>query len=79
MAQPNRNSFCIFPTTASEIGSEIAILNDKKAVGPNSIPIKVLKLLKGILSKPLEIIFNASFSTGIVPDSIKIARVIPVF
>ena len=79
MAQSNRNSFCIFPTTASEIESEIAILNDKKAVRPNSIPIKVLKLLKGILSKPLEIIFNVSFSTGIVPDSIKIARVIPVF
>ena len=79
MAQSNCNRFCIFPTTASEIESEIAILNDKKAVGPNSIPIKVLKLLKGILSKPLEIIFNVSFSTGIVPDSIKIARVIPVF
>jgi hypothetical protein len=48
-------------------------------VGPNSIPIKVLKLLQHVLSKPLEILFNASFATGIVPQSFKIARIIPVF
>ena len=30
-------------------------------------------------TKPLEIIFNASFSTGIVPDLFKIALVTPIF
>jgi hypothetical protein len=48
-------------------------------VGPNSIPIKVLKLLQHVLSKPLDILFNASFATGIEPQSFKIARIIPVF
>ena len=31
------------------------------------------------LAKPLEILFNCSFSTGVVPKSFKIARVIPIF
>jgi len=38
----------------------------------------ILKLLKTVLSKPLEIIFNTSFSTGIVPTDIKLANIIPV-
>ena len=75
----NSESFYLFPTTASEIEREISYLNTSKTVCPNSIPIKVLKLLQHVLSKPLEILFNASLATGIVPQSFKIARIIPVF
>ena len=32
-----------------------------------------------MISKPLEIIFNASFARGIVPDKFKIVRVLPMF
>ena len=32
-----------------------------------------------VVSRPLEAIFNLSFFTGIVPSSLKIAKVIPVF
>ena len=32
-----------------------------------------------MISKPLEIVFNSSFETGIVPDKFKIARVFPIF
>ena len=58
------NSFFISPVTAGEIEIEIANLNLSKSVGPFSIPLYVLKLLKGAISKPLEILFNASFTTG---------------
>jgi hypothetical protein len=75
----NSESFYLFPTTPSEIEREISYLKTSKTVGPNSIPIKVLKLLQHVLSKPLEILFNASFATGIAPQSFKIARIIPVF
>ena len=40
---------------------------------------KILKLLEGLISKPLVTIFNLSLSTGVVPDSFKIASVIPVY
>jgi hypothetical protein len=49
-----------------------------KATGPFSIPINILRMLKNIISKPLELIFNLSFSLGIVPQSFTLANVIPV-
>ena len=45
----------------------------KKATGPYSIPSNILKLLKTVISKPLETIFNVSFATGVSPDKFKIA------
>ena len=76
---PQTVSFFLFPTCSSEIEEEISNLNVNKASGPFSIPIKILKLLKELISKPLEILFNCSFSLGVVPDSFKTARVLPVF
>ena len=43
---PETTSFFLFPTCSSETEEEISNLNDKKALGPFSIPTKVLKLLK---------------------------------
>ena len=43
------------------------------------IPIDILKILKAYVSKPLEIVFNASFSTGVVPSDFKIANIEPLF
>ena len=76
---PLCNSFFIFPTTAEEIETEITKLKSSKAAGPFSIPVIILKILKTVISKPLEVLFNASFETGIVPDSFKLANVIPVY
>ena len=76
LAQPN--SFCLSPETTIEIEEEISNLNSSKAVGPFSIPVYLLKLLKTYLSIPLETIFNLSFNSGCVPDHFKIANVIPV-
>ena len=60
------------PVTADEIQFEIAKLQTGKAVGPSSIPIS-------ILVGSLQVIFNTSFLTGIVPDKFKLATVIPAF
>ena len=49
-----------------------------KSVGPNSIPTKVLKLLRNDISSQLSEIFNISFSSGIFPSILKTAKVIPV-
>lgn len=44
-----------------------------------SVPVAILKAIKHIISAPHEIVFNASFSTGIVSDLFIIAKVTPVF
>ena len=79
MSPPPRDRFFLSPITPEEIETEISNLKIAKAVGPSSIPVSIFKILKGTLSEPLQMIFNASFLTGIVPERIKLARVIPVF
>ena len=74
-----QSSFFIFPTTSGEIEDEMSKLKLGKSTGPFSISVGILKLLKTVLSKPLEIIFNNSFSSGIVPSDMKLANIIPVF
>ena len=73
------DSFFISPITSAEIEIEISKLKTGKATGPFSIPISVLKILKTVIAKPLEILFNTSFSSGIVPTKFKQASVVPVY
>ena len=44
----------------------------------NSIPNKILKLLKNDISTQVSDIFNVSFSTGVFPSILKIAKVVPI-
>ena len=79
MKNPNRNSFSITPTNNAEVLSGIKNLKKEKSSGPSSIPIKFLKLFQTPLSKPISLIANLSFSTGIFPANLKTANVIPIF
>ena len=55
----HHNSFFLSPTTKSEILSVISSLDSNKSVGPNSIPIKILKLLKNYIYSQLADIFKS--------------------
>ena len=54
-------------------------LNEKKACGPDKIPIKVLKQCGNELAPILTCIFKQSLSTGEVPLDWKHANVVPIF
>ena len=77
----NENGSTIFlqPTDKEEIANIISSLNSNKASGPNSIPYRILFLLKNEISKQLADLFNLSFMTGVFPSVLKIAKVVPVF
>ena len=62
-----------------DIVNIISSLNSNKASGPNSIPYRILFLLKNEISKQLADLFNLSFMTGVFPSVLKTAKVIPVF
>jgi len=72
----NPSSFFIKPTDPKEIESIINQLNTSKSVGPNSIPPKLIKQISHIISNPLANIFNKSFKTNVVPNLIKLSRII---
>ena len=76
---PLCHSFVLYPASIIEIEDEISKLNSFKSTGPFSISTKLLKTLRFLLSGPLTYLFNCSISTGVVPDKLKIARVIPVY
>ena len=41
--------------------------------------IKLLKLLKNEISKPLTLIINQMITSGIFPDDLKTAKIIPLY
>ena len=74
-----KNSIFIQPTDSEEIANIISTLNMNKSSGPNSIPYKILNLLKKDISKQLSDLFNLSLSLGVFPSLLKIAKVVPIY
>ena len=54
-------------------------LDDKKAIGLDGVPCKLLKLASSIIRPSLTEIFNSCIDTGTFPDEWKIAKVTPIF
>ena len=72
------NSIFLAPVTEREVKIMIESLNQKKAIGPYSIPVFLLKILCRYIAVPLSKIFNQFFETGIFPDCLKIGKVNPL-
>ena len=54
-------------------------LDVNKSSGPSDVPINVLRISAPIIVPHLVKIFNLSFLTGIFPDFMKLAKIIPIF
>ena len=72
-------SLFLTPATPHELSDIISAFDAKKTLGPNSIPVYILKISNGFFSKKLCDIINLSFKTCIFPDLCKLAKVIPIF
>ena len=71
-------TFFFKPVIPQEICEIINLFDINKSVGPNSIPVYILKIYKDFFSKNLCEIVNLSFITGIFPDLCKLAKIIPL-
>ena len=67
------------PIVEDEIIKIIAKFDQNKSPGHDGIGNFVLKRIAEEIVKPLTTIFNTSISSGEVPDSLKIAKVVPIF
>ena len=67
-------------TKVNKVKSATKELQNKKATGVNSIPSKILKNNKDVLSKPLCDLINLAFVSGTFPQQLKTAIIIiPVY
>ena len=54
-------------------------LGSRKSPGCDGIKSDLVKQVAAEISLPLKIIFNVSLQTGIVPDDLKVAKVVPIY
>ena len=73
------NTFFLLPVTSLEVNDVISTLDQSKASGYDDLSVRLFVKAKDYISEPLAHILNLSFSTGIFPDKLKVARVVPVF
>ena len=76
----NKNQFDFVVSNIS-IKEVLDIINqlESKSTGPQSIPIKLLKLIPDLIIIPLCKIITNSFTSGVFPESLKISKVIPIY
>ena len=67
------------PVLPSQVHSALLGLNNSTSCGPDGIPSIFLKKCASSLAYPLSIIYNKSFSTGLVPTPWKSAIILPLF
>ena len=79
MKNPNQSSLDLAPTTPEEVIEIISSFSTSKSTGPNSIPVRILKLLKHDISKPIATLINRSFEEGVFPSALKVSKVVPVY
>ena len=65
---PNKNNFSTKPIKPEEICDIIKTLKNSKSTSPNSIPAKILKIIKNSISIPLSTLINKSFENGTFPN-----------
>jgi hypothetical protein len=72
-------SFVFFDTNASEIKSIINSLHSNKSPGFDGVSSFVIKNVSDVVSPVLSFLINLSCTTGVFPDALKLAVVIPLF
>ena len=79
LTTPCEASFNFVYTKPDDIEKIIRNPKPKSNVGCDNISTKLLKEIENVISRPLSIIINQSLCTGIFPDKLKIAKVIPLY
>ena len=79
LLQQNSESLFFSPSTVDEIEKIIIDLPSKRSCGADKISNVLLKELAPLLGIPLNIIINQLMCTGVFPDLMKLAEVVPLY
>lgn len=72
-------TFSIFEVSSTEVESAILSLRNSCSCQDNDIPIIIWKTIADIICNVLRDLINNSFTTGVVPNLLKIAKVMPIY
>ena len=75
LGKMNELTFFLSPTDSAEVESITSDLK-RQICRPYNVPCDLLKMLNELISPLLVTLINESFSIGILPDKLKIAKVI---
>ena len=78
LVKKNQSKFKFTNTDPQQISSIIKSIDSSKAVGPNSIPPKVLNKIAPIISGVLAKIIKTSLNTAKFPTKMKICKINPI-
>ena len=73
------SQFSFKKVTTKEIENIIKELQSKNSTGHDDISCNLLKYLLPVLSQSLTLIINQSLNTGIFPNKLKLAKLVPIF
>ena len=73
------NSFFLLPPSIAEITSIVDQFKSKKSSGWDEVSMSVIKLTINNIAPVLTQICSLSFSQGVVPSEMKLAKVAPIF
>jgi len=77
--KPINKSLFLRPTTPHEILEIVRLLKSSKSTGYDGVSVNLLKRIIYYIVEPLTHMFNLSISSGVCPNSLKIAKVIPIY
>ncbi len=73
------SSFFINPVTADEIINVVKHLPAKASTDCDGLSIKLIKHIINFIVEPLCVLINKSFNKGVFPNSLKIAKIVPIY
>ena len=77
--EPTHSILSLKPPTVETVYKLLTKIDEKKSVGLDNIPNKLLKIAADVVAPSLTAIFTASINTGIFPQEWKESRVSPVY
>ena len=72
-------SFSFSLVTPDEVKKIISGFTPKSSSGVDNMSMKLLKRIENAILWPLTLVINQSLTTGIFPDKLKVAKVVPLF
>ena len=79
MPVPLPNSIFLEKLDVDEVEKLIKSFDTNNGTGPFSIPPKIMNLVCESIANPISKIANLSFLTGVHPEKLKVAKVVPIY